>query len=127
MTDDAATKAAAGSFTILDWLGTIVAGGAVVALLVFPGFAGHFEAMYRDFGDGALPLLTLMVLRPWVPPLLAVPPLVLLVLGLRPAPSLGRRRLLVVAAFVLASLLVALCVAGVYIPIFELAGDIRAE
>jgi len=124
---DAETKAAAAEFTVLDWIGTLFASGAIVALLAFPAAVGSFAAMYSDFGDVELPLLTRMVLRPWVPPLLAVAPLVLLVLGLRPQHSLRRRRLFVVSAFVVACLLAALCVAGVWMPMFELAGAVRAE
>lgn len=121
------TDTHAGSFTVLDWLGAVWTGFAVLGLLAFPVVAGSFRAMYAEFGDVELPALTHFVTQPWVPPVLAVGPVVLLILGFRTRIGLGRRRFSVVMAFLLSSVLVAVCLWGVYLPLFDLAGAISAE
>lgn len=112
---------------MLDWLGAVWTGFAVLGLLAFPLAAGSYRAMYADFGDAALPTLTHIVTQPWVPPLLAVVPLALLINAFRSNVGVGARRSSVVAAFVLSSVLVAACLWAVYLPIFDLADAVSAE
>jgi len=116
-----------GSFTALDWLGALWTGFAVLGLLAFSMAAGSFRAMYADFGDVDLPALTVFVTQPWAPPVLAVGPLVLLILGFRTRLGLGWRRFSIATAFLLSSMLIAACLWGAYLPIFNLAGAISAE
>lgn len=124
-TDPSTTKLAA--FTVMDWVGVVGAGLAVLGLLAFPMVAASFSAMYADFGGSSLPALTNFVTLPFTPLLLASVPLGLLIFGLRPGVSLGHRRVQVVAAFVLSWIFVAVSVVGLYLPIFEIAGAITAE
>lgn len=116
-----------GEFTTLDWIGTIVAGCAVAALAAFPYEGRSFDAMFRDFGAREqLPLLTRLALTPWFPELLSLPAVVALVIGLRGSAPLKRRRLAVVTAFCLGVIGLGVCLAGVYEPIFDVAGKVRS-
>lgn len=111
------------SFTILDWLGLVVAVMATLALLIFPvTFAPAFLSILADFG-GNLPAITVLALRPWFPPLLAVLPGLLLIFAWR---GRGRsRRGLVVSAFVSSTVFFAFLLVAIYQPIFDLAGAIQ--
>jgi hypothetical protein len=121
------TEPSAAAFSVLDWIGAIVSGLATLALFVFPVAAGSFRAMYADFGGGGLPALTDLVTQPWAGPVMALLPLGLLAVGVLPTIAVGRRRLAVVAAFVLSLLLLALCAWGVYMPLFEVSGAVSAQ
>lgn len=123
----AETRSSLEAFSILDWLGLVCTGTAALGLFVFPVYAGSFLEMYAEFGDVALPTLTWAVTRAWVPPALAIAPLALLVYGLRAEAAIVRRRLSIVGAFMLSWALVGICLWGVYLPIFELAGAVTAE
>ncbi len=111
------------AFTVLDWIGAIVTAFAIVGLVSLSAYGGAFRGMYADFGDVALPALTTVVMKPFVPPLLGVVAALPLALAARRAP-IRARRLAVVAAFVLACAFAAVCLVGLYMPMFELAGSI---
>jgi len=116
------------SFTILDWIGALVTGGSVFGLVGFPLVGSTYVGMYEDFGASAsLPLLTRLVISGWFPPLLAATAAAPLALGLRPSRPLAQRRLWVVGAFLLGWGALGLCVVGLYLPIFALAGAVGAE
>ncbi len=124
---NAAEDGASSELTALDWIAVVLAGLLALSLVAFPlAVTPAFAAMFRDFG-GPLPWLTRLVLRPWLAPALALAPAGLLALGLGPraAASIGQRRALVVAAFVLGLGAVALCLLALYAPIFALAGAIK--
>lgn len=111
----------------LDWIGTVIAGFAVVALLVFPVVvAPTFESMFRDFG-GEVPGLTRMVLSTGFAPALALLPLACLVtaFGFRRTAAIRERRTLIAFAFLLSLTAKTLCVVGLCLPIFELADTIH--
>ena len=111
--------------TSLDQIGASVAVFAILFCLQFPFWYGpRFAVMFRDFGSSALPLLTGLVLTRWFPLLLSLPPAALLLLSRRPA-KLRRRRVLITSAFCLACAAGAFCLVAVYLPIFELAGNVR--
>lgn len=117
---------AGSSFTVLDWIGALFAGVAIALLVSLSLYAPRFRAMYADFGDVALPTLTAIVTQPCVPPLLALVAALPLANAFRRTP-LRSRRFWVAAAFVLACGFLAVCAIGLYMPIFAIAGTIRAE
>lgn len=113
-------------FFLADVIGAVAATGATVGLMMFP-MAG-FRGMFRDFGsDVALPRLTQVALVPGFPVLLAVPALICLVLAVRDRFRPQKRRVWTTAAFGLACLGSAICLAAMYLPIYELAGKIKSE
>ncbi len=114
-------------FHVLDWIGFVVSALCTVWMAYFALVARPaFQAMFADFG-GQLPALTRFVLRPYVPPLLDVVPAGLLVAAVASRAPLDVRRYLVVGAFVIVTVVTALCVAAMYLPIWQVAGQIRTE
>jgi hypothetical protein len=111
--------------TALDQIAASITVFAILFSLQFPFLYGpRFAAMFRDFGNGALPLLTRLVLTRWFPIVLTVPPVVLLLLSRRAA-KLRRRRALITSAFLAACAAGAFCLIAVYLPILSLAGNVR--
>jgi hypothetical protein len=113
-------------FTVLDWIGTIVAGMAALSLLTFPVAGQSFATMFREFGSRNLPALTQLAISIWFPVVRALPAIGAMGLGLRGSSPIQHRRAWVVAAFLLACLGLGVCLAGAYMPIFSLAGAIKA-
>ncbi len=115
-------------FTILDWLGTVAAGFSVVGLLLFPIAGWSFAGMFEDMGSRAsLPLLTRLATSAWFPLALAVPVVVSLAFGLRASTRLSRRLAWVVGAVILVGAAFGLCLIGTYLPVFAIAGAVKAE
>ncbi len=111
----------------LDGIAIFLTGVLAAALLAFPlVVAPAFRNMFADFGSGPLPLLTRWSLSGWFPGALGALVLSGPVLGCIPAVPLRYRRRVLVATFVVGCASVALCVTGVYLPVFELAGKIKA-
>lgn len=117
----------ASAFTVLDWIGVVLAGLAAVGLLGFPIVGASFGGMYGDFGSQALPLLTRLAVSLWFPPLLGALVAAAIAVAVTRRASLTVRRGLVVGAFVVGAVSLASCCVAVYLPIFQLAGQIRAE
>jgi hypothetical protein len=112
------------AFGPLDWLSLLVAGNTAVFLLGFSLVAGHrFGSMFDDFG-GKVPFVTSLVVRWYVPTAAGLLVAGALVYGLRGAPS--RRRVTLAGAALAGLLAAAICVYGLYAPIWELAGKIKA-
>jgi len=118
-----------GPFTALDWIGVVITALAMLATCALSLAADAFAGMYRDMGATSLPLLTRLALRPWLGPVFAAAPAALVILAIwkNRRLSLGLRRALVVVAFCLALAAGAIVLYGLYLPIFELAGAVRAE
>jgi uncharacterized BrkB/YihY/UPF0761 family membrane protein len=114
-----------GELSALDYVAAIVAGLAAFALAVFPFIAASFARIFRDIG-GELPLFTRIVLVPWQP-LLALASAALIVFGLRAKKPVSQRRLALAGAFAVAFFTFAANVIGLYLPIFALAGNIKAD
>lgn len=121
------SSSASESFTVLDWIGTAAVYILIAGLLAFPLAGRSFAWMYRDFGYTQLPRLTAWAISWWFPPLLALLPLGSVAQVFRSSIPLRGRRAFAVGAFVLALAGLALCLIGVYQPIFDLAGKIKAE
>jgi len=119
------TEAAEG-FTVLDWIGTMITGFGGVLLLSFPLLGEGFADVFRDMGTAHLSLLTKLATSIWFPILLGALVVTGAAAGLH-AQGLQRRRTLIVAAFALACVGLALCLTGVYLPIFEIAGKIKSS
>ncbi len=104
----------------------VVAAVTAFVLATFPLHVGrHFGGVLKDFGGAALPSLTRCVLTWWAPTGLGVVALVWVLVGVR-APVAHRRTHALLALLVgIAGLLA--CVFAVYLPLFQLAGNIRAE
>lgn len=80
-----------------------------------------------EFGAGdSLPGLTRLALQPWFAPALAVLPLVGLGAALVPRFSRLVRRVLIVAGFFAAVVLLAAGVIALYLPLHQLASGVRA-
>ncbi len=126
--DNTPSRALEEEFTVLDWIGAIVAGSFSLALLLFPIAGQTFSSMFRDFGSSdQLPLLTQAAVSSWFPIALAAVALATLARGIRATIPLRRRRKWVVCAFLLGGFGFGLCLVGAYLPIFSLAGAVRAE
>jgi uncharacterized BrkB/YihY/UPF0761 family membrane protein len=114
-----------GNLTAVDMVAAVVAALAAIALAVFPFIAASFARVFRDLG-GELPLFTRIVLVPWQP-VLALASAGLIVFGLRSRRPLRQRRVALASAFALAFFGFAANVIGLYLPIFALAGSIKAD
>jgi hypothetical protein len=115
--------------TTLDWIAVAMVGMMVAKLgLVIPFLlAPTFRAMFADLG-GDLPWLTRGVVAGWLPVALATVPSALLVVGVaKRSLSVKVRRAALVAGFAAGAAAIALCLAGLYLPVLEMAGNIRAE
>jgi hypothetical protein len=114
------------TFTVLDWIGTLVAGATILSLMVLP-LAG-FGQMFRDLGGAeTLPLLTRLALLPGFTLVLALPAVASFVSGLRSRRGLSRRRMWIVVAFGLGCLGHGICAVAMYVPIFSLSDKIKAD
>jgi hypothetical protein len=84
--------------------------------------------MFRDFGSAErLPALTKLAISVWFPVVLGLIVLTGVLVGVRRALPLARRRAFIVAAFLLGGGGFALCLLGAYLPIFALAEAVKAE
>lgn len=115
------------ALTVLDWIGIFLTGLVAAGLLSFPVVGLRYQAMYADFGSQTLPLLTRVAVSLWFPLLLGVLVAAAVAVALTRRVSLGARRGLVVGAFILGAICLASCWVAVYLPIFQLAGQIRAD
>ena len=124
--DGATVRSNSADFTVLDWVGLVLVLLPVSFLLTWPWLlAPAYRSMFSDFG-GELPLLTQLVLSPWLTLAFAVVSLGLVGgAALLRGASIGNRRALAVVAFVVALVGVAMCFLGVYLPIFQLADAIE--
>ena len=114
----------AGGFTVLDWIGAVLALGGTLFCWQLPFLtAPAYARMFEDFG-GALPLLTRLVLSTWFPLALGLLPLVPLAAGAAGRMRLGVRRALVVGAFVLSLAVSGACLVALELPLFRLAGAV---
>jgi hypothetical protein len=98
-------------------------------LCAFPWLAGRFfQSMFADIGTASpLPLLTRLAVTVWFPVTLGATTASGPVLGCIPAVPLAIRRRTLIAAFVFGCAAIGACLVGLYLPIFELAGKIKAE
>ena len=113
--------------TALDWIAVVLVGVGALFCIGFPFLiAPAFAAMFADFGTReALPQLTRLGLTIWFPLMLGLNPASIAFYALSGHHTLGRRRLLIVVAFVLSLLASGLCLAAMYAPVFALAGKIK--
>jgi hypothetical protein len=111
--------------TILDWVGITFVIFQIIGLFAFPKLALAFKDMFTDFG-GPLPLLTRVVIKPWFSILVGIVCSgVFLLQLLDPIKSrIGRRRTVIVLSFLVALAGYAICIVGLYLPIFKIAGSI---
>ncbi len=111
--------------TALDWIAVAGVGAGALFCFQFPFLiAPRFAKMFADFG-GPLPDLTQLGMTIWFPLLLGLNPASVAIHALSGKHSLGKRRLLIVAAFLMALVASGLCLAAMYMPIFALAGKIK--
>jgi hypothetical protein len=119
MTDD--------RLTALDGIAVFLTGLLTVVLVAFTFWvAPSFASMFRDFGNTSLPLLTRLALSRWFPLTLAATTAIGPALAYIPAIPLRVRRWTLVAAFVFGGAAAAVCLEGMYAPIFDLAGKVKA-
>jgi hypothetical protein len=117
-------------FTTLDWIGVVLNALLTCALLAFPfAVAPMFASMFDDFcRKDALPAITRVAMKPWPGVglgLLVAAPTVMASM-MRAPESIALRRGLVVVGFFGGALGIALLVYAMYVPIFDLAGSIKA-
>lgn len=114
-------------FTILDWIGIIFVAGNIIGLFFFPKIALAFHEMFEGFG-GSLPTLTQIVTKPWFSILLGI-----LCLGIfslqwfNPMKMNNRlkwRRWVILLSFLTSSAASAICIFGLYQPVFNAASPI---
>jgi type II secretory pathway component PulF len=110
-----------------DYVSLAITGAALAALVLLAAvWLPSMTRMYRDFG-GTLPRLTrLVVANFWTPGCALFLGTTAAVAALVPMRQAVRTALLVTVA-TLAVLAVATVVAGAYLPLFQLAGAVRAE
>lgn len=115
-------------FTPADSSWMVLACISVASVVFFYPLVGrHFAVMFREFGSMSLPWLTSLAISWWFPVLLGLAPLAALGQVLRRSMPLRARRLCAVSALVLALAGFAICLFGVYQPVFDLAGKIKAD
>ncbi len=115
--------------TVLDRIGIGLTVFPLAALLFFRPLAGRaFEEMFRQIGTlGGLPAITRLALTWWFPVVVGLAPLGALLRGLMAGVPVPQRRTWVIGAFFMACIGLAICVYGVYLPIFDLAGKIKVD
>lgn len=119
------TATGPGDLTALDWIAAVLTALGGLFCASFPFLAAPaFAEMFADFG-GPLPAITRLGLTLWFPLVLAAIPFTVLAVALLRRVTLGRRRALIVASFVLTVAASGLCLYSMYAPIFALAGTIR--
>jgi len=112
--------------TALDLVAVVAASVSVLALLAFPLIASSFAAVFRDLG-GELPLFTRIVLLRWPQPIIGLVAAAAVAFGLRAERPLRIRRIAIAGAFTLAFFTFTASTIGLYLPIFALSGQIRAD
>jgi hypothetical protein len=115
----------AGEFTVLDWIGAVLTCFSAMALVSFPIAGREFGSMYQDFGATDPPLLSKLAISAWFPPVLGAVVVAMITLGLRPRASLTQRRAFFVSGFIFGCLSFAICLVGLYLPLFQMAGAIK--
>ena len=109
---------------VIDWVMAPAAALPAFALFGFPLVALRFGAMFADFGAASLPAATRLALVPWfsIGVGLAVCAAIALSMFARGAVL---RRIALACIFVFGASTLAFCVVAMYLPMFELAGEIR--
>jgi type II secretory pathway component PulF len=112
--------------TALDWIGVVVVGIGIlwIAVLIPFVYVPTFAAMYADFG-GMLPAGTRILFARWPSVILGLIPVGIVVASLTGTRTVQNRRALIVAAFVVALLILGASVTALYLPVFQLAGNIQ--
>lgn len=115
----------ANTFTVLDWIGIVYVVGSILGLFVFPKIALIFNKMFMDFG-GVLPTLTEVVLKPWFSIVLGLICLCIFSMQWLPAikGNINRKRAVIILSFLAISAALAICMIGLYLPIFKMAGSV---
>jgi hypothetical protein len=116
--------------TVLDWIGTVIALVSTGGLFLWPFSAGPaFRQIFLEIGTDALPTLTELAVTSWFAPALGLVSLGSTFVGALAAQALpiGTRRALIVTGFIIAVAGLALCLAGAYLPIVDLAGAVRGQ
>jgi hypothetical protein len=111
----------------LDIAGIVTSALGAIGLFLFPLASAPFAGMFKDFGNVELPLLTRVALTTWFPISLGCLAAACAFLGVRMRSSLPRRRALILVAVLSAAGGMIACVIGMYLPIFALAGSIKAD
>ena len=84
--------------------------------------------MFRDLGSANhLPTLTRLVISGWLPVILGLFVVSGVVVGVRGPIPLSGRRTLIVLAFVIGGVGFAVCLVGLYLPIFAVADAIKED
>lgn len=111
--------------TALDWIAVVGVCAAALFCFQFPFLtAPHFAKMFADFG-GELPDLTQLAMTTWFPLMLGLNPASIVFHALSGKHTLGRRRLLIVVAFVVGLIACGVCLVAMYAPVFAIAGRIQ--
>ena len=115
-------KISANKMTIIDRIGMVYIVSNILGLLLFPNVANTFRGMFQDFG-GELPVITLLVLKPWFSIMFAVSGAVVFSLQWHKKikTNIKHRRTVVIAAFIIVVTAAAVCVIGLYLPIFTMS------
>jgi hypothetical protein len=113
------------AFSILDWIGIIYVVLHIIGLFMFPNIALAVGEMFADFG-GSLPNLTQIVIKPWFSISLGIICLCIFSLQwLNPVRnSLKWRRAVIIISFLAATASSAICIIGLYQPVFRAADAI---
>lgn len=116
----------------MSYWGGFFTGIVAVACCVLAGFAAtlgpSFAVMYADFGAVEMPASTRLVLSPaWAPAILTAVVAAALMVNLRWPWSLLSRTITLAVIALVALALVAFTTVAAYLPITEVAGDIRVD
>jgi hypothetical protein len=106
-----------------DGIAVVITAAQAVLLLAFPFLVARpFNLMFRDMGfNQPFPLLTRLALSAWFPMSLGATTAIGPVLACIPAVPLVHRRRTLVGAFVFGCAAIGACIAGMYLPVFDLA------
>ena len=113
------------ALSALDWIAVLgVCAGALFCFLFPFVIAPQFAKMFKDFG-GELPDITQLGLTIWFPLMLGLNPASIVFHALSGKHTLFKRRMLIVAAFVMALAAIGVLLFAMYAPIFAIAGNIK--
>jgi hypothetical protein len=111
--------------TSSDWVAAVVASlGTMFCCEVALSIGPRFKKLFEGFG-GEMPVLTQLVCMPWFPLLFGLTSACMVAVALVGKTSLGFRRGLIVGASFISLSASALCLHGLYIPIFAIADAIK--
>jgi hypothetical protein len=114
-----------GQLTVLDWIGAFLVGVSGLFGLAFPLFIGPVFRRLADSMGVAQPTGFFALVQGWAPAFFGLLPLTMVAYAVFVPQSLGRRRLVLLAAFALTVLESVVLLVSVYASLFNAMGTVQ--